>query len=127
MAWKWKHAPSAAAVFALVAQDRRRIRIRTKRFRIAPGKDFNHPVIEIIHWMRLYGLEPAIVFFVSLFNVITQSYAQILVLTPDPHIFGAQQLNILHRNLGYAVGAPMQFLLIRGQRSQCKNRIRFRR
>src|SRR5712672_1647037 len=127
MAREWELAHFAVAVLALVAQDRRGVRICTKRFRIASGQDFNHPVIKIIDGMRLYGMKQAIVFFVSLFNVITQSYAQILVLTPGPHIFGAQQLNILHVNLGYAIGASVQFLLIRGQRSQSKNRIWFRR
>jgi hypothetical protein len=123
---EWEHAPSAAAVSALVAHNWRGIGIPAKRFGIAPGQDFNHPVIEIIHWMRLNGLKPSIVFFMSLFNVITQSYAQIFVLAPHPDIFRTQQLDILHRNLGDAIGAPMQFLLIRGQRSQIKNGVWFR-
>ena len=73
------------------------------------------------------GLEPAIVFFVSLLNVITQSETQILVLAPEPDILGTQHLDILHRNLGDAIGAPVQFLLFRGQRVEAKNLLRFRR
>src|SRR6202049_2674393 len=103
-----------------MAQDWGGIWIRAKRFWIATGKDLNHPVVKIIHWMRLYRLEPAIVFFVGLLNVITQSYAQVLVLTPHPHVFRAQQLYVLHRNFSYAIRAPMQFLLIGGQRGQPK-------
>jgi hypothetical protein len=62
-----------AAVFTLPAQDRGRIRILAKRMRIAAGQNLHHPVIEIIHRMRLDGLKPAIVFFMGLLNVITQS------------------------------------------------------
>src|SRR3984893_18893829 len=103
-----------------MAQDRGGVRVRAKRFWIATGQDLNHPVVEIIHWMRLYSLEPAIVFFVGLLNVITQSYAQVLVLTPRPHVFRAQQLYVLHRNLSYPIGTPMQSLLIGAQRGQTK-------
>src|ERR1700687_5188943 len=68
MARKRKQEPSPTAVFALVTQDWRGVRIRTQRFGIAARQDLHHPVIEIIHWMILYSLEAAIVFFVSLFN-----------------------------------------------------------
>jgi len=123
MTRKRKHAPSPAAIRALMAQNRGGIRIRTQRFWIATGQDLHHPVIEIIHWMGLYSLEPAIVFFMGLLNVVTQSGAQIAILAPSSHVFRAQQLYILHRNLGYPIGAPMQFLLIGGQRSQAKCRL----
>src|SRR4029077_5922795 len=72
----WKRAASLAAVFTLLAQDGRGIGICPKRVWIAAGQNLNHPIIEIVHWMRLYSQEPAIVFFVGLLNVITQSYAQ---------------------------------------------------
>src|ERR1700732_4101218 len=49
----WKRAASLAAVFTLLAQDRGGIGIRPKRIWIAAGQNFNHPIIEIIDWMRL--------------------------------------------------------------------------
>lgn len=69
----WKRAASLEASLTLLAQDRGGIGICSKRVWIAAGQNFNHPIIEIIHWMRLYSQEPAIVFFVGLLNVITQS------------------------------------------------------
>ena len=71
--------------------------------------------------MRLDRLESAIVFFVSLLNVITQSETQILVLAPDPHVLGAQHPDVLHRNLGHAEGASVQFLLVWWQQVEIKN------
>jgi len=76
--------------------------------------------------MRLDGLEPAIVFFVSLLNVITQSVTQILILAPEPHILRAQHSDVLHGNLGDSEGPPVQFLLFWWQQVEIKNRRRFR-
>ena len=75
--------------------------------------------------MRLDWLEAAIVFFVGLFNVITQSGTQILVLAPELNIFRAQHSDILHGNFGHAESAPVQFLLFRRQRVEIKNGPRF--
>jgi len=77
--------------------------------------------------MRLDGLEPAIIFFVSLLNVITQSEAQILVLAPEPYVLGTQHPDVLHGNLGDAEGAPVQFLLFWWQQVEIKNGRRFHR
>lgn len=77
--------------------------------------------------MRLDGLEPAIVFFVSLLNVIPQSVTQILILAPQPYVFRTQHPDVLHRNLGDPEGAPVQFLLFWWQQVEIKNRRRFRR
>jgi len=71
-------------------------------------------------------LEPAIVFFVSLLNVITQSETQILVLSPEPYVLG-RSIRMSCMNFGDAEGAPVQFLLVRGQQVEIKNRLRFQR
>ena len=67
------------------------------------------------------GLKAAIVFFVSLLNVITQSETQILFLAPKPHILGPQHADILHAYFCNAKGAPVQFLLVRWQQVEIKN------
>ena len=123
----WKQAVFLATALALPAQDGRGVRILAERFRIAAAQYFHHPVIEIVHRMRLDGLEAAIVFFVGLFNVIPQSETQVLVLAPEPYVFRTQHPDVLHRNLGHAEGAPMQFLLFWWQRVEVKNRRRFPR
>jgi len=41
------------------------------------------------------------------------------ILAPSPHVSGATTL-YLASNLGYAIGAPMQFLLITGSEARLK-------
>src|SRR5579872_2483054 len=121
----WKETVFPASAFALPAQDGSRVGILAKRLRISAAQNFHHPVIKIVDRMRLNGLESAIVFFVSLFNVITQSETQILVLAAHAHIFRAQHLDVLHGNFGDAESAPVQFLLLRGQHVEIKSGRRF--
>src|SRR4029077_16096276 len=85
-----------SAARKLAAQDRGGIGILAKCFGIATGQNLHHPVIEVIHRVRSDRLETAIVLFMSLLNVITQSKAQILILAPDSHILGSQHLDVLH-------------------------------
>jgi hypothetical protein len=47
---------------------------------VAIGENFHHPAIKIIHWMVHDGLEAAVVFSMSFFNVVFQSDAEISVL-----------------------------------------------
>jgi hypothetical protein len=59
---------------------RRGVRILAKAVSIAIGKDFHHPAIKIVHWVVHDGLESAVVFSMSFFNVFFQSDAEIFVL-----------------------------------------------
>ena len=63
----------AAARFMLMAQNRGGIGIIAEDFGVSATQNFHHPVIKIIHRMGENRLETAIVFFMSLFNVVTQS------------------------------------------------------
>ena len=91
------------------------IRIFAERVRVAIRKDLHHPAIKIIDRMIHDGTETAVIFSMSLLNVITQSNAQIFLFAPQPHLFRPQHFNVLHGNLGNPIGAPVQFPLLGGQ------------
>jgi len=93
----------------------RRVRIFTEGVRVAIGEDFHQPAVKIIHRVVHDGFEAAIVFPMSLFNVVFQTDADVSVFAAQPDLLGPKHLDVLHRNFGNAVGAAVQFLLFRRQ------------
>src|ERR1700688_3810094 len=91
----------------LTPYNRRGIRITPESLWISLAKDFDHPVIKVIHWMAQNRLEAPVIFFVSLFNIISQTETNVSMLPSQTDLVGPEHLNILHRNFGDAIGSPV--------------------
>ena len=99
----------------LVLQDGRGIRVSSERFGIAFREDRHHPCVKVIHGMIEDRAKTAVVFLASFINISSQPHTNIFVLTSQANVLGPQQLNILHRHFGDAIGAPVKLLLLARQ------------
>src|SRR5712664_50052 len=99
----------------LVMARGRGVRIFAQGVRVPVCQDFHHPAIKVVDRMVHDGFETAVVFSMSFFNVVFQSYAEIFVLAAQAHLLRTEHFNILHRNLGDPICAAVQFLFFGGE------------
>lgn len=96
-------------------QNRRGVRIFSEGLGVAVGEYFHEPVVEIIHGMVVNRAEAAIIFLAGLIQIAAQSAANVFLLAGEANVLRPEQLDVLHRDFGHAVGAPVQVLHFGGQ------------
>jgi hypothetical protein len=111
----------------LAPQSGRAIRIFAKGLGIAIAQDLHHPVIEVIDGMAKNRLKTPTILFMSLLDIISQTYANVSMLAPQKNLVGAEHLDILHGNFGDAIGSPVQVLFLWKQRRDIERRGRGRK
>src|ERR1700730_13420863 len=92
--------PRVPPVSRLAPQNRRRIGILAQGLWVSLTQDLNHPVIEVIDGVDQDRLKTPVIFFVSLFNIISQTQANVFMFASQTNVVGTEHFNILHGNFG---------------------------
>ncbi len=90
------------------------------------GEDLHQPAIKVIDWVIHDWFEAAVIFSMSFFNVVFQSYAEVSVLAAQAHLLRSEHFYVLHRNFCDAIRAPVQFLFFERQAVDVKFFAKFR-
>src|SRR5207302_641286 len=114
--------PGVLNTSKLAPQNRRGIGILAEVFWVSLAQNFDHPIVEIIDRMAQDRLKTPVIFFVSLFDIIPQTQANVLMFASQTDLIRTEHFNILHGNLGDAIRPPVQILLLWLQRRNVKRR-----